>query len=187
MPIWQILSDFVFPQFCDSCGKTISSSQIICKECFSLFTWFNSDFCCSRCLNEIDFEEGMCLGCKRGFFYPEKIYFILNRPLPFSFVDSKVKHELVLSLLTLFLQENISLDQYSGLDFVSSKLFTQKNFTKSYYPLFNLPSSSKDRKKTHLLYFGLHFKDKSELNQLTLRALKKGYEKTSFIFFQRVF
>ena len=183
MPFWQLLSNFIFPQSCELCGKILSFSQILCKECFKLYKWFDYTARCLKCLSEVDLEEKICLSCKRGFFFPKKIWIILNHPLPFSIIDTDLKQKFILSLFTIFINEVKILQDYTGIDFINPKLFSNQNYKKEFQKLLNLPYSKKDPQKNHVLLIGLRNLSKTDLNKMTLDYLKKGYEEVSFIFF----
>lgn len=183
MLLFEAISNFIFPQSCGFCGNIIPSSQAICRDCFKSLKWFDSTTCCLKCSSETDIEEKICLSCKRGFFYPKKVLIILNRSLPFSIIDSYSKQKFVLSLFTLFLNELKISNNYTGVDFINSKLFSNNKYKKEYENILGIPCSKKDKEKKHLLLIGMNFINKLHLNQITLNFFKKGYENVSFIFF----
>ena len=132
---------------------------------------------CSKCYCTIDVDEKICLDCKRGFFFPEKIYIILKND-SFKFETwKKSSQALIASLITVYLIESgerFSFSEIHGID--------EKNSRRHLFKILNKNLKSKD--SSHVLLVGIKKIDKKRLNTLSINWFKKGFEKVSFLFLQ---
>lgn len=178
------LSSFVFPQFCETCGKTCD--QFICKNCYQDLRFYEEKFKCIRCLAEIDEENALCLSCKRGFFYPQKVYCLFESVhLDFNHFDQEKIKTFASLILLYFHQKNISLD-FDHLYYYPDKKTYFPSMIRILSELLNIPAHPTNQSKEHLLIFIPCYSSPHELNQLTLKFLKKGFEKVSFLCFVKI-
>ena len=175
----EVLSDFIFPRFCEKCGNL--SSSFLCLRCKPKIEFFNTTFRCRSCKKEIDVDDSICLSCKRGFFYPSNLFILFEKPIFSIQKITSEKAKILASLIVYFLHEKNIFQSFDYIKTNDSKLKEDALFLKNLSQALDCPIYRGKNTCGHLLIVHLTVKNSHELNKETLSYLKEGFEKVSFL------
>ncbi len=133
---------------------------------------------CKKCKSSIDFDQELCLDCRRGFFYPEQVIVILSNSNLRLETSTKQSQLIIASIMTVFMIEHhldLTFTQILDIDEKRKRSFLIKKLRSEFL--------NSDVRSSHLLLVGIKKLSKHQMNTLTLKWLAKGYKKVSFLFF----
>ena len=173
------LLDFLFPQFCESCGdKNIS---FLCKNCFSSIKFFEPIFTCNRCLVEVDEENSLCINCKRGFFHAKSVKVIFPSSY-FSISNiSENKLETILSFLILFFDLHMKDQIYDSIYTFAKKDSLIHKIKEKLVKSWNILPKNKII-GGHVLVIEAYLDSKEVINEKSKKLLIQGYDEVSFLY-----
>lgn len=174
------LKEFFFPQDCPFCGKKNFDNSSICKNCYSLIRWFDTSFRCKRCLNSVDIDELYCIRCKKGFFYPEKLWIAVSHPDFFLPYQKKHLYPLYLDFLTLFLIEKVELPALDAIAAIQTDPY-ECDLVQELSKRLLIPYAKKNSVIQSILLVAFEPIAEHVLNEKTLFWIKKGVLKVYVI------
>jgi hypothetical protein len=177
--VLRALQEFLFPFFCAICQKKCERDAPLCTDCYAEVRWFSSAGACKRCSKTIDVDERLCLNCRRGYFFAERVTICLEHPPLHHPSLLRTLIPFYCHAMILYFLEHEPLEDIDAIDAATPAL----DGGRSLYQLstqLGVPLYRSWELIHHLLLISFYPLTDREYNQITRERLFRGVKKVSF-------